>query len=279
MSVNDDLLCVCSDKDVYSSDSVQSDILTVDHSKNFHCILRYDNLFFEDLCFNESKERLSNTSGQTPTENVFHHIVSQSNGNIFAPDDDLESRPRVTTISNDTNDNDMNRFEASNTISEIRIKNLNNIIIGHLNVNSLPNKFDSLTSIIKNYIDIIVLTETKLDDSYPTSQFTIEGYSTPFRHDRNTDGGGILIYSREDIPCREHSCHSFSEGIEGIFIELNFRKRKWMLLGTYHPPSQKHDYYFENLSNALNMYISEYDNILLTGDFNTNESHVAMKNF
>ena len=52
-----------------------------------------------------------------------------------------------------------------------------------------------------------------------------------------------------------------------------------MLLGTYHLPSQKYDYYFGNLSNALNMYISEYDKILLTGDFNTNESHVAMKNF
>ena len=52
-----------------------------------------------------------------------------------------------------------------------------------------------------------------------------------------------------------------------------------MVLGTYHPPSQKHDYYFENLSNFLNMYISEYDKILLTGDFNTNESHVAMKNY
>ena len=42
----------------------------------------------------------------------------------------------------------------------------------------------------------------------------------------------------EDIPCRELRCHSFSEGIEGLFIELNFRKCKWMFLGTYHPPSQ-----------------------------------------
>ena len=83
LSVNDDLLCVCSDKDVYSSNSVQSNILTVDHSKNFPCNLRYDNLFFEDLCFNESKERLSNTSGQTPTDNLLHHIVLQSNGNIL----------------------------------------------------------------------------------------------------------------------------------------------------------------------------------------------------
>ena len=35
---------------------------------------------------------------------------------------------------------------------------------------------------------------------------------------------GAFSYSREDIPCRELSYHSFSEGIEGIFIELNFRK-------------------------------------------------------
>ena len=162
------------------------------------------------------------------------------------------------------------------------LKILNNIFICHLKVNSLPNKFDSLKSIMKNYKDIIVLTETKLDDSFPTSQFTIEGYSKPFRHDRNSDGGSILIYSREDIPCRELTCHTFSEGIEGVFIELNLiininNKCKWILLGTYRPP-QKHDYYFENISNALNMYISKYK-ILLIGDFNTNETHVAMKNF
>ena len=88
MSDNDDL-CVCSNKDVYSSDSVQSGILTVDHSKDFHCNLHYDNLCFDNLCSDESTERLSNTSGQTPTDNVLRHIVSQSNGNIFAPDDDL----------------------------------------------------------------------------------------------------------------------------------------------------------------------------------------------
>ena len=54
-----------------------------------------------------------------------------------------------------------------------RIKNLNNIIIIHLNFNSLPNKFGSLTSNMN--IDIIVLTETKLNGSHPTSVL-IEGY-------------------------------------------------------------------------------------------------------
>ena len=52
-----------------------------------------------------------------------------------------------------------------------------------------------------------------------------------------------------------------------------------MLLGTYHPPSQKHGYYFENLSNALNMYISEYDKIFLTGDVNLVKENTFTLNF
>ena len=76
---------------------------------------------FEDLCFNESKERISNTSGQTHTDNVFHHIVSQSNGNIFAHDDDLESCRRVRTISNDTNDKNHLKLQMPLVRLELKI--------------------------------------------------------------------------------------------------------------------------------------------------------------
>ena len=34
-------------------------------------------------------------------------------------------------------------------------------------------------------IDIFMVTERKLDDSFPASQFNVEGFSTPFRLDRN----------------------------------------------------------------------------------------------
>ena len=33
--------------------------------------------------------------------------------------------------------------------------------------------------------NIFVVTETKFDDSFPVSQFNAEGFSTPFRLDRN----------------------------------------------------------------------------------------------
>ena len=44
--------------------------------------------------------------------------------------------------------------------------------------------------------------ETKLDDNFPEGQFLIEGFHSPFRFDRNRNGGGIMIYLREDIPAK-----------------------------------------------------------------------------
>ena len=72
-------------------------------------------------------------------------------------------------------------------------------------------------------------------DFYPTAQFVIDGFKKPFRLDRNSNGGGILIYVRSDIPCSLKKDFNLSEDIEGLFIEINLRKSKWLLLGTYHP--------------------------------------------
>ena len=33
-------------------------------------------------------------------------------------------------------------------------------------------------------------------------QFLIESYGPPYRLDYNAHGGGILVYVREDIPCK-----------------------------------------------------------------------------
>ena len=59
---------------------------------------------------------------------------------------------------------------------------------------------------------------------------------------RNQRGGGILIYVRSDIPSKLLTKHNFPNYIEGLFIEKNFRKSKWLFSGTYHPPSQNDQY-------------------------------------
>ena len=78
--------------------------------------------------------------------------------------------------------------------------NVNHLVIGQLHTNSLRNKFDALQMLIKGNIDIFVVTESKLDSSFLSQQFAMDGY-IQFRADRNADGEGVLIY-RQDTPCR-----------------------------------------------------------------------------
>ena len=79
-------------------------------------------------------------------------------------------------------------------------------------------------SLLEENIDILILTEIKTDARFPNSQFII--HNSPFRHDRNTFGGGVLIYIRDDVPCEELNEHKFPVDIEGIFIEINLRTRE-----------------------------------------------------
>ena len=52
-------------------------------------------------------------------------------------------------------------------LNSIRLKNGNRIIIGHLNINSIRNKFETIVNIIEKNIDIFMISETKIDNSFP----------------------------------------------------------------------------------------------------------------
>ena len=62
--------------------------------------------------------------------------------------------------------------------------------------------------------------------------------SKPYRQDRKKNGGGVSICIRDDILSKLLTKHVFPDNIEGLFVELNFRKTKWLLMGADHPSSQ-----------------------------------------
>ena len=117
--------------------------------------------------------------------------------------------------SSDSNDS-INGDSAHSFLRDIKLKNINRITIGSLNINSISSKFDQISDIIGNNLDIFTIQETKLDGSFPKDQFLIKGYSEPYRLDRNREGGGVLIYVREDIPSKPLTKHNFNKGIEGL---------------------------------------------------------------
>ena len=75
-----------------------------------------------------------------------------------------------------------------------------------------------------------MISEAKIDSSFPSVQFHLEGYSTPYRLDRNANGGGILLYVREDIPL---NLLNTELSIEEFFVEIRLRKKTWLLCSSY----------------------------------------------
>ena len=98
------------------------------------------------------------------------------------------------------------------------------LILGHLNISSIR-KFEVLKFIIDNNIDVFSISETKLNDSFPTVQFLIKGFSALYRFDRNSKGSGLLFYIHEDISSKIIKYSSKSD-TETILVEINLRKKK-----------------------------------------------------
>ena len=93
----------------------------------------------------------------------------------------------------------------------------------HLNMNSLRNKFELLMHQIKDNIDILMLSETKLNESFPTSQFFINGFSSCHHLDCICNGGVILLYIREDTTSKFLSIEQ--DLTATFFVEINLHNK------------------------------------------------------
>ena len=87
-----------------------------------------------------------------------------------------------------------------------------------------------------------------------------------------------MIFVNEDITSKLFTKDNFPNDVGGLFVELNFRKSKWLLFGTYHPPAQNDQYLFNCIDEALNTY-SDYDNVLLAGNVNAEHDELCLRIF
>ena len=84
-------------------------------------------------------------------------------------------------------------------LNDVREKNINRPIIGQLNINLISNKFHFLESEASKHLDVLLISETKIDESFPPAQFLLDGFSRPYRLDRCANGGVILLCVIDDI--------------------------------------------------------------------------------
>ena len=61
-----------------------------------------------------------------------------------------------------------NSLDTKTRIMEMKPQSLDRLILGHLDIRSIRTKFDGLRFIIDNKTDILLISETILDDAFPT---------------------------------------------------------------------------------------------------------------
>ena len=106
-----------------------------------------------------------------------------------------------------------------------RLKHNKNPMIGYLNINSLRNKLTDLKVILKYLsLDYFILSETKLDESFPNAQFTLDGYEIRAGRDRNKFRGGLIEYVRKGLICKRTSKYE-PKSNECICSEITFSKK------------------------------------------------------
>ena len=74
---------------------------------------------------------------------------------------------------------------------------------GYLNINSLRTKIHDLRLTIPDVpLDYFVISETKLDNSFPNAQLTINIYETRASMDRDKHGSGLIEFFRKGLICK-----------------------------------------------------------------------------
>ena len=148
-----------------------------------------------------------------------------------------------------------------------RLKYPQNPTIAQININSIGNKFEILVSLVTSDIDILTISERKIDESFPLSQFMIDGFSMPYRRDRNAHGGGILVYFRNNITSKLLKIENLPSDIEAIFIEMNIKSKKWLLCCTYNPNKSLIENHQQQLQKQLESFSERYEHFLIMGGF------------
>ena len=64
-----------------------------------------------------------------------------------------------------------------------------------------------------------------------------------------------------------------------FFVEINLKKKKWLLSCSYNPNRENIENHLETLSKSLALYSSSYESLIIVGDFNVCVEEIGVSGF
>ena len=187
-------------------------------------------------------------------------------------------------VSNSQNSNEITKevkgakdHDVFSLLEKKRLEYPKNVSFGHPNINSLRNKFFSISELIRRKVDIFLINETKLDESFPSNQFAMFVYKF-IRRERNKFEDGIAFYIMDQLPSRTIKLENPSD-IEILTIEITTSKNKILVAGIYKPPNLSETDFTTNLETIISQLSNKYEKLILMGDFNMTTSNPVLSLF
>ena len=157
----------------------------------------------------------------------------------------------------------------------------NKLRISHVNINSItsPGRLDELSFFLDvNNVDILALSETKLDETVHDSLFNLPNFHQPFTKHRSRHGGRVAIYTRNQIPTRRLPELEYP-GEEWIWVKTLVNNETILTCALYLPPNLTHDRLENFLDNFTDSILSAQRffpaTIIILGDFNAGNTYLA----
>ena len=107
----------------------------------------------------------------------------------------------------------------------------------------------------------------------------MNGFCKPYRLGRCSNGGGLLLFTREYIPSRLLTEYKVPKNVECLFVEINSRKKKWLLCCSYNPHKNNISNHLHHLNKGLDVYLKYYDNLLILGHLNSKLKDSCLNDF
>ena len=164
----------------------------------------------------------------------------------------------------------VNSHDCIREIEKLRNRYRENMFISHLNVNSLYLKFSEVSDlIVRSKFEVVVLSETKLDESYRSALFEIDNYCM-YRQDKQSNSGGLMIYVSKNLPSTIDNINECNDEVECMSIEISCNETKILLLGMYKNPKMKPTAFKQFFEKKCEEVLEKYEHVIIIGDLNFN---------